>query len=80
MMRRWTTTAAAVAMGLTLAVAGVSVVGTRAEQAKPAAGPTFRVDATWPQEFPNHWVMGVGDRRVRGPQGPRLDHAACPRR
>ena len=38
-------------------VAGLPVGGTSAEQAK-AAGPTFKVDATWPQEFPNHWVMG----------------------
>lgn len=29
-----------------------------AEQAKPAA-PTFKVDPTWPQEMPNHWIMGA---------------------
>lgn len=44
-------------MGLALAVAGL-VVGTTAEQAKPTTGPTFRIDPSWPQEFPNHWVMG----------------------
>lgn len=27
-------------------------------QAKPAA-PTFKVDPTWPQEMPNHWIMGA---------------------
>jgi len=31
-----------------------------AEQAKPAANvPTFKVDPTWPQEMPNHWIMGA---------------------
>jgi streptogramin lyase len=29
-----------------------------AEQAKPAA-PTFKVDPNWPQEMPNHWIMGA---------------------
>ena len=31
---------------------------TSAEQAG-AKAPTFKVDPTWPQEFPNHWVMGA---------------------
>jgi hypothetical protein len=57
MNRRWTTTAAAVAMGLAMAAAGG--VGTTAEQATPGGGPTFRIDPSWPQEFPNHWVMGA---------------------
>jgi DNA-binding beta-propeller fold protein YncE len=31
-----------------------------AEQAKPAANaPTFKVDPAWPQEMPNHWIMGA---------------------
>src|SRR5512147_3257828 len=30
----------------------------RGEQAKPAP-PTFKVDPTWPQEMPNHWIMGA---------------------
>jgi len=31
-----------------------------AEQAKPAANaPTFKVDPTWPQDMPNHWIMGA---------------------
>ena len=31
-----------------------------AEQAKPAAAaPTFKVDPTWPQDMPNHWIMGA---------------------
>lgn len=29
-------------------------------QAKPAANaPTFKVDPNWPQEMPNHWIMGA---------------------
>src|SRR4051812_22644727 len=23
------------------------------------AAPTFKVDPTWPQEMPNHWIMGA---------------------
>lgn len=32
-----------------------------AATAKPAAAaaPTFKVDPTWPQEMPNHWIMGA---------------------
>src|SRR5688572_13795458 len=31
-----------------------------ADQAKPSANPpTFKVDPTWPQEMPNHWIMGA---------------------
>ena len=31
-----------------------------AEQAKPAANaPTFKVDPNWPQEMPDHWIMGA---------------------
>ena len=29
-----------------------------AEQKPGAKAPTFTVDPTWPQEFPNHWIMG----------------------
>ena len=31
-----------------------------AEQAKPSStqAPTFKVDPSWPQEMPNHWIMG----------------------
>src|SRR5690349_20019472 len=28
-------------------------------QAKPANAPVFKVDPTWPQEMPNHWIMGA---------------------
>jgi DNA-binding beta-propeller fold protein YncE len=35
-----------------------SAVRPTAEQAKPAA-PTFKVDPAWPQEMPNHWIMGA---------------------
>ena len=31
-----------------------------AEQAKPAANvPAFKVDPNWPQEMPDHWIMGA---------------------
>ena len=31
-----------------------------AEQAKPAANaPAFKVDPNWPQDMPNHWIMGA---------------------
>jgi sugar lactone lactonase YvrE len=32
-----------------------------AEQAKPAStpAPSFKIDPTWPQEMPNHWIMGA---------------------
>src|SRR5262245_23003150 len=31
-----------------------------AEQAKPGANaPTFKVDPTWPQDMPDHWIMGA---------------------
>jgi sugar lactone lactonase YvrE len=47
-------TAATIAAVLFLALA----VQPSAEQAKPAA-PTFKVDPTWPQDMPNHWIMGA---------------------
>ncbi|HUQ86602.1 MAG TPA: hypothetical protein VM096_03525 [Vicinamibacterales bacterium] len=28
-------------------------------QAKPANAPAFKVDPAWPQEMPNHWIMGA---------------------
>jgi hypothetical protein len=32
----------------------------RGRQAKPAANaPAFKVDPNWPQEMPNHWIMGA---------------------
>ena len=30
-----------------------------AEQAKPANAPAFKVDPNWPQDMPNHWIMGA---------------------
>src|SRR6478735_6236527 len=30
-----------------------------AKQAKQTKPPTFKVDPTWPQEMPNHWIMGA---------------------
>jgi streptogramin lyase len=45
---------------LTAVILLVSAAGRpAAEQAKPAAAPRFVVDATWPQEMPNHWIMGA---------------------
>jgi sugar lactone lactonase YvrE len=45
---------------LTAALA-MFVAGTRTDaQSKPAANaPQFKVDPTWPQEMPNHWIMGA---------------------
>src|SRR5687768_10771583 len=41
----------------------VAAVGARheTEQAKPAAtaAPVFKVDPSWPQDMPNHWIMGA---------------------
>jgi hypothetical protein len=32
----------------------------QAEQAKPVANaPAFKVDPTWPQDMPDHWIMGA---------------------
>jgi DNA-binding beta-propeller fold protein YncE len=43
--------------GIALLVPSVAgrVIG--AEQ-KPSGAPTFTVDPSWPQEFPNHWILG----------------------
>ena len=30
-----------------------------ARQGAKAAAPTFQVDASWPQELPNHWILGA---------------------
>ena len=57
MMRRSWLAVAAAAVAVAL-VAGSEVRGASANRRAAAAGPTFKVDATWPQEFPNHWVMG----------------------
>jgi sugar lactone lactonase YvrE len=47
---------------LLAAIAAMTFLATAArpaaEQSKPAA-PTFKVDPTWPQEMPNHWIMGA---------------------
>ena len=44
----------------TALVSAVATPVVDARQKPAAAGnpPTFTVDATWPQEFPNHWIMG----------------------
>lgn len=42
----------------TAAVIFLSMSAPAAEQAKPAP-PTFKVDPSWPQEMPNHWIMGA---------------------
>jgi DNA-binding beta-propeller fold protein YncE len=43
-----------IALALMLSTLGSHLVEA---QQKPAA-PTFKIDPTWPLEFPNHWVMG----------------------
>ena len=47
---------------LLAAIAAVTFLATAARpaagQAKPAP-PTFKVDPSWPQEMPNHWIMGA---------------------
>ena len=54
---RTTCLAAALTAAITLMA---TAVAPSAEQAKPAANaPTFKVDPTWPQEMPNHWIMGA---------------------
>src|SRR5690349_3567193 len=46
----------ALTAALTLLVANVRT----GAQSKPAANaPQFKVDPTWPQEMPNHWIMGA---------------------
>src|SRR6185436_11793264 len=47
--------AGAVSAIVLLAAAGHPV----AEQAKPGNAPSFKVDPAWPQEMPNHWIMGA---------------------
>jgi DNA-binding beta-propeller fold protein YncE len=51
---RIATASAALALLVALSVWSVSA---DAQSAKSGA-PTFKIDASWPQEFPNHWVMG----------------------
>ncbi|HSJ41588.1 MAG TPA: hypothetical protein VK955_11100, partial [Xanthobacteraceae bacterium] len=58
-MRNLRTTSLAAALTAAIALM-VTAVSPSAEQAKPAANaPTFKVDPTWPQEMPNHWIMGA---------------------
>lgn len=57
-MRNLRSTSLAVA----LSSATLLMLGTVAPsaQTKPAAkAPTFKVDPTWPQEMPSHWIMGA---------------------
>ena len=49
--------AAAAVLGL-LVAGSVRSIAVEAQPGAPA-GPTFKVDPTWPQEFTNHWVMGA---------------------
>lgn len=46
---------AALTAALTLSGANVRTDA----QTKPANVPQFKVDPTWPQEMPNHWIMGA---------------------
>ncbi len=51
-------TNALLAASLAALLVVAAAVRPSAEQAKPAA-PTFKVDPAWPQEMPNHWLMGA---------------------
>ncbi len=42
-----------------LTVSESRIHGQAARAAAPAAGPTFKVDPSWPLEMPNHWIMGA---------------------
>jgi DNA-binding beta-propeller fold protein YncE len=55
-LRTTPVSAAVVAAAILLLSAGRPA----AEQAKPGvAPPQFKVDPNWPQEMPNHWIMGA---------------------
>lgn len=58
-LRSFTLTAALVA-AIAL-VAGSMPTGAQSKPAAPKADavPQFKVDPTWPQEMPNHWIMGA---------------------
>ncbi|MEP7118566.1 MAG: hypothetical protein ABI880_13335 [Acidobacteriota bacterium] len=51
---RLTAASAALALLVTGSVWSISV-----DAQSRGAAPTFKIDPTWPQEFPNHWVMGA---------------------
>jgi DNA-binding beta-propeller fold protein YncE len=57
-MTRFSRTAALLAVIVSALVLSSSVMPVGAEQKPGAKAPTFTVDPTWPQEFPNHWIMG----------------------
>src|SRR5262245_19868625 len=42
-----------------LVAAGLAGTARPSAEQAAAKAPTFKVDPTWPQEFPNHWVMGA---------------------
>jgi sugar lactone lactonase YvrE len=47
-------------LGALLAAIVLTASRPAAGQAKPAANaPAFKVDPNWPQEMPNHWIMGA---------------------
>ena len=48
-----------------------------AAQARNAPqAPAFEVDPLWPKPLPNHWVLGLDDRRLGGRERSRLDHSS----
>ncbi|MEZ5288240.1 MAG: hypothetical protein R2712_26260 [Vicinamibacterales bacterium] len=49
-LRNWMAAGACAAV---LATAGTALTGAQ------AAAPTFAVDPAWPQELPNHWILGA---------------------
>jgi DNA-binding beta-propeller fold protein YncE len=53
-----------------IAVAGITPVSLLAENALAQEPPKYQVDATWPRELPNNWIMG----QVGGMAVDRQDH------
>jgi sugar lactone lactonase YvrE len=60
---RTTLLSAAVVAAIVVLAAGLPAAepldSARGGQAKPASAPTFKVDPNWPQEMPDHWIMGA---------------------
>ena len=60
---RTTFLSAAAATAVVLATGGLPAAEpfdfARGGQAKPGNAPAFKVDPNWPQEMPNHWIMGA---------------------
>ncbi|MGA2426937.1 MAG: hypothetical protein ABSH13_00400 [Candidatus Acidiferrum sp.] len=53
-----------------IAIAGIAIVVSFAESALAQEPPKYQVDAAWPRELPNNWIMG----QVGGMAVDRQDH------